>query len=479
MERELERSYQTQHRDVRRVAVTLQLDALVHQMKDNANASPSGILVSGHRGTGKTWLVENYLQNVEPDHPVLVARHYSQHQNIPYFGFKYCISDYLGKIYNQSDKTQLRKFSEKLTEYLGESIFLLIDYIPELSLILGQEAPNTNPSKLTIENQLYPLFRRIFEFLSGYHGCPVYFFTDDLQWIDASGINLLKYLLLSLTNQQLIWIAACRTPQNKISLHGQLFEELRLKEIRIENIALKGLTRKEVDQFAEMILGAKCGPELVDTCYKLTGGNPSHLLALLESLKNSDLVWREGDVFQCDSGLVIAQYEGQKAQTMLLEQVKRLSDRTYTILCMTACMGRFDRQLILDWLKGDTVQMKTFLEEAIDAGLLKVYDQEVRFSEMHIGEMIYDQLTEDRKADLHYMIADLYHSRDVERLNSTDIIMMATSFNQSLDRVKAGDRLQLAAGLNYRAGKILQQDKAYDQARYFFKMSAEMLKECR
>jgi signal transduction histidine kinase len=32
--------------------------------------------------------------------------------------------------------------------------------------------------------------------------------------------------------------------------------------------------------------------------------------------------------------------------------------------------------------------------------------------------------------------------------------------------------------LNYRAGKILQNDKAYDQARYFFKMSAEMLKEC-
>lgn len=479
MERELERSYQLQHLDVRRVAATHQLDALVGQMKGNGNASLSGILVSGYRGTGKTWLVENYLQSVEATHPVLIARHYSQHQNIPYFGFKYCISDYLGKIYNQSNKAELREFSGKLTEYLGESIFLLIDYIPELSLILGEEVPNTKSSKLTIENQLYPLFRRIFEFLSDYHRCPVYFFTDDLQWIDASGINLLKYLLLSLSSQQLVWIGACRTPQNKISLLGQLLEELRLKEIRIENIVLKGLSREEVGQFAEMTLGSKCRQELADTCHKLTMGNPSHLLALLESLKNSDLIWREGDMFQCDTDRVIAQYEGQKAQTMLLEQVNKLSERAYTILCITACMGRFDRQLILDWLKGDAIKMKALIEEAVDAGLLKVYDNEVRFSEMHIGEMIYDQLSEGRKADLHYKIARLYYSQDVERLNSTDIIMMATSFNQSLERVKSDGRLQLVAELNYRAGKILQQDKAYDQARYFFKMSAEMLKECR
>jgi signal transduction histidine kinase len=164
---------------------------------------------------------------------------------------------------------------------------------------------------------------------------------------------------------------------------------------------------------------------------------------------------------------------------MLLEQVKKLSTPAYDVLCITACMGRFDRQLILDWLQGDTFEMKALIDEAVDAGLLKVYEQEIRFSEMHVGEMIYDQLSESRKVELHYKIANLYYSHDVERLKSTDIIMMATSFNQSLDMVKADGRLQLTAELNYRAGKILQKDKAYDQARYYFKMSAEMLKECR
>src|SRR5690606_39911615 len=73
------------------------LDELVRKTTASSANTLSGVLVSGYRGTGKTWLVENYLQAIESSHPVLIARHYPQHQNIPYFGFKYCVSDYLGK----------------------------------------------------------------------------------------------------------------------------------------------------------------------------------------------------------------------------------------------------------------------------------------------------------------------------------------------------------------------------------------------
>lgn len=460
-----------------KIEASHQLDIIVRKTTENP-ADTTGILVSGYRGTGKTWLVENYLQAIESSHPVLIARHYPQHQNIPYFGFKYCVSDYLGKVYSQASKSDLRTFSARLKDFLGEGIYLLLDYIPELSLILGEERSQNTQSHLKIENQLYPLFRRIFEFLSEYRHCPVYFFTDDLQWIDASGINLLKHLLLNLSNHQLVWIGAHRTPHSKTSMLGQLLEELRLKDFRIEHVHLNGLNADETAQFIAMTLEASASRAFVDTCHKLTAGNPSHLQALLESLRNSELIWREGDVLHCNAEAVIAQYQGQKTQTMLLEQVRRLSPAAYDVLCVTACMGRFDRQLILDWLGGDAGIMKSLLDEALDVGLLKAYEQDIRFSDMHVGEMIYDQLSDSRKLELHYKIANLLYARGVERLNRTDIIMMTTSFNQSLDRVKVDNRLRLIAELNYEAGKILEKDKAYDQARYFFKMSAEMLKEC-
>jgi signal transduction histidine kinase/predicted ATPase len=458
--------------------ISHQLDGFVRQIRMNGNQSLCGVLVSGYTGTGKTFFIENYLQKLEDTHPVLIARHHQQHQNIPYFGFKYCISDYLSKIYNESSKTELHNFSDSLKEYLGDSFLLLTDYIPELSLISGKESLFPQRSLLTIENQLYPLFKKLFEFLVDYYKQPVFLFTDDLQWIDASGINLLKYLLLNLPAEKLIWVGACRAPQNKISLLGQLAEELHFKKIRFENILIKGLNRNEVQLFLEMTLSGECSKELIDTCCTLTDGNPSHLQALLESLKNTDLIWLVGSTWHCDAEAINIQYTGRNAERMLLESVKKLSTPAYKVLCMMACMGRFNRPIILDWLQGDKLLMKVLLNEAREAGLLEPDENEVRFSEMHIGEMIYNDLSNSHKLEFHYKIANLFYLRGLDRLSTTEIILMATSFNHSLDRVKADGKLQVAATLNYNAGKILHQDKAFDQARYFLKMSAELLKEC-
>src|SRR5690606_8778628 len=116
-----------------KIEASHQLDALAQKTTDATADTRSGILVSGYRGTGKTWLVENYLQTIESSRPVMMAAHCPQHENIPYCGVKYGVSDYLGKVYSQASKSELRSFSEKLKNHLGEGIYLLLDYIPELS----------------------------------------------------------------------------------------------------------------------------------------------------------------------------------------------------------------------------------------------------------------------------------------------------------------------------------------------------------
>ena len=456
------------------------LDMYLQQMLDNGATTLNGVLVSGSSGAGKTFYVESSLEKFEKSHPVLIARHYQQHQNIPYFGFKYSISDYLSKVYNQSNKNDRQEFSNQLKEYLGDSFLLLADYIPELSLIVGKEQTLSPNSLLTIENQLYPLFKKLFEFLAYYYKHPVLFFTDDLQWIDASGLNLLKYLLQNLKTEKLIWIGASRALQNKISLLRQFAEELHFGQIRFESIFLKGLTPEEVGHLIESTLQEKCHRDLIDTCYSLTDGNPSHLQALLGSLKNTDFIWQnESNIWQCNASGILGRFAGLKAERMLRAHLKQISPDAYDVLCVMACMGRFNKRIVIDWLEGDMERMHSLLAESKGAGLIEVDDNEVRFSKMQIGEMIYNELPDSRKLELHYKIADLFYSRGVDSLSTTEIVLMTTSFNHSLDRVRANEKQQLSAELNYRAGKISQkEDKTFDQARYFFKMSAELLKEC-
>jgi signal transduction histidine kinase/predicted ATPase len=455
-----------------------QLDEYVRDVLRNSRKDNCGVLIGGYKGAGKTFFVENYLRKFEGTHPVLIARHYQQHVKIPYFGFKYCISDYLSKIYDQFSKEEFHRFSASLKDCLGESFPLLLDYIPELLLITGEVSEPAKRSMLTIENQLYPLFKKLFEFLADYSGNAVFFFTDDLQWIDASGTNLLKYLLLNLPPEKLIWIGACRSPQNNISSLRQLIEELALKNRHIRNISLSGLKANEVRRFVEMSLGGDCHADLIEACFKLSGGNPSHLQVLLESLQDSGFLSQENDIWGCDRSAVVAQYSDQKTEGMLLENARKLSDVAWEVLCIMACMGRFNRRTILNWLKGDADHLDKLLKDASDAGIITLGENDVHFSDMHIGEMIYDALPLARRISFHYQIAGLFYARGLEYLSATELILMTLNFNQSLDLLKAEGKIQMVADLNYRAGKISQQENALEQARYFFKMSAELLKEC-
>lgn len=457
---------------------SFQLDRCVRQMLENPGHDRCGVLVSGYKGTGKTLFVETYLQQFEGSHPVLVARHYQQHEKIPYFGFKYCISDYLSKVYNQFTKSDFNSFSESLKSRLGESFPLLLDYIPELLLIAGEAPRSSLRSMPTIENQLYPLFKRLFEFLSDYNQKPVFFFTDDVHWMDASGINLLKYLLLNLAPEKLIWIGACPAPQNSISSLRQLDEELGFNKRRIESIYLKGLSPAEVQRFLEMTFQGPCHHDLIDVCSKLSGGNLSYLQVLLESLRDGALIHQKEGFWHCDREAVEKQYSGQNTEEMLLDNMKKLSAAAYEVLCVMACMGRFNRRTILDWLGGDKAYMQNLLKEASDAGVISVANNDVYFSDMHIGEVIYHELPREKRLNLHHKIANLFYSRGLDVLRPTEVILMTSNFNQALDLLRAEGRLQMAADLNYRAGKISQQENALDQSRYFFKMSADLLKEC-
>ena len=454
-----------------------QLDYCVREILESRSNDQSGVLVSGYSGTGKTFFIENYLSKFERVHPVLIARHYQQHERIPYYGFKYGISDYVSKIYNQFARKEFEHFSHSLKNHLGDSFPLLLDYIPELWLITGQP-PVSQRSMLTVENQLYPLFKRLFEFLADYHGKCVFFFTDDLQWMDASGINLLKYLLLNLQTTQFIWIGACRTSNDNAGALKQLDEELGLNRRRIENIFLKGFAQDEVRNFLEITLGGQSHDNLVNVCYKLSGGNASHLQVLIESLGTANLLRLEDGRWNCDIAQVEMRYAGQNTERILLERMKALSQSAQEVMSIMACMGRFDKRTILGWLKGDQASMGRILKEVVDAGLLKQDENEIHFSDQHMGEVIYNELEKRERIALHYRIATLSYERGIDLLSSTEFILMVSNFNQAIDLLKAEGKFQLAAELNYKAGKISQQQNALEQARYFLKMSSDLLKEC-
>lgn len=465
-------------KDFTRLEHRRQLEACIAEMQSRENKTLCGVLISGFTGTGKTFFVENYLREQDSLFPVLIARHNHQYEGIPYFGFKSGISDFLNKIYKQFSRTEFRDFSNQLKAQLGDSFPLLLDYIPELSLFAGKDAGFALPVVSKIENQLYPLFKTLFEFIADFYCKPVFLFTDDLQWVDGSGVNLLKYLVTNLAPGKLLWIAGCRAPHEKANAVAQLLEGLSFEKKYIKNIVLDRLDIDQGYEFMKAVLGKRCDQSLVKVCYELSGGNPSHLLVLLESIKKSGLIWLQDEAWHADEAAVRARFKGQDSGIMLRERFYKLSEPAQHMLSIMACMGMFSRKTITDWVKELDLQIDELIFEATEAGLIEEKENRIRFSEMHLGEMIYTDLSLSRRTDLHYKIAQLIYSRGLGQLNGTKLTFMTTHFNQALPLVKANGELLLCAELNYKAGAFAQQDNALDQARYFFKKSADLLKEC-
>src|SRR5690606_30482049 len=154
-----------------------------------------------------------------------------------------------------------KNFSSALKAQLGDNFHLLCDYIPELTILLDKHTEFGARSNLKIENQLYPSFKILFSTLSELYGKPILFFTDDLQFMDGPGMNLLNYLFVQLPHKQLVCIRAYREPQGNLFPIRQLGESLNLHKKYIENIYLKEFSLAQGHFYMERWLDGFCSPE--------------------------------------------------------------------------------------------------------------------------------------------------------------------------------------------------------------------------
>lgn len=454
------------------------LDEYIQAVLSHQAVNLCGVIIKGHSGTGKTFFVENYLQQFIPNHPVLIARHNGQQEAIPYAGFRHSVSDFLNNAYSGFSEQQYKQFSSTLKVRLGDNFHLLCDHIPELALLLDKPADDNARSSLKIENQLYPSFKTLFHTLSDFYHTPILLFTDDLQFMDGPGMNLLNYLLTQLSPKYLVWIGAYREPQKNLFPINQLLESLHLEKKYVESISLKEFTVAQGRFFMEHWLGGACSPGLITVCHRLSEANSAQLQVLLESLKKDQLIYRNNEgLWEGDYSHILQQYQKQNAPLIVRERLAQLTQETQELLCLMACMGGYHRRLLLEYLQENEELLAFCLHTACRSGLVIPEQNAYRFSEGHIGEMIYDGMSSELKSSYHYHIAKLLHHRP-GHLPFPEQIMMTGHFNQALDHVRENGELEFCAALNFEAGSLYKKERVFGQAKMYFKISCDLYKEC-
>ena len=152
------------------------------------------VLVSGYSGIGKSSIVNELHKALVPSRGLFAAGKFDQYKrNIPYATLAQAFQSLVRQLLSKND-AELDRWRGALLEALGPNGRLMVNLIPELALIIGEQPPAPDLSPQDAHSRFQLVFRRFLGvFARPEH--PLTLFLDDLQWLDAATLELLERLV--------------------------------------------------------------------------------------------------------------------------------------------------------------------------------------------------------------------------------------------------------------------------------------------
>ncbi|BAB76386.1 trifunctional serine/threonine-protein kinase/ATP-binding protein/sensor histidine kinase [Anabaena sp. FACHB-709] len=371
------------------------------------------ILVTGFSGIGKTAVVNEVHKPIVRQQSYFIKGKFDQFQrDIPLSGLVQAFRDLIGQILLETD-AQIQLWRSKILSALGEQAQVIIDVIPELVEIIGQQSEVSELSGSAAQNRFNLLFQRFIQVFSSKHH-PLVIFLDDLQWADTASLKFIQ-LLMNQTNllnknpatppaetKENLWIpvfdgepwtgsdlqrnneeehslfliGAYR--DNEVSQAHPLF--LTIKEIEkvrgnITRISLSPLNQTNLNALISDTL--RCQEEITiplsQMVFAKTKGNPFFATQFLKSLHQDGVIKFNFDVayWQYDIAKIQALSLTDDVVEFMGQQIEKLPTMTQSILKLAACIGNeFDLKTLAIAHEKSVIDTASDLWSALHEGII-------------------------------------------------------------------------------------------------------------
>ena len=174
-----------------------------------AQGTPELVLVSGYSGIGKSSVVNELYKALVPPRGLFASGKFDQYKrDIPYATLAQAFRSLVRPLLGQSD-AELGQWRDALREALGSNGQLIVNLVPELEFVLGQQPAVPELPPQDAQNRFQMVFRRFLGvFAKPEH--PLALFLDDLQWLDMATLDLLEHLVTHSEVRHLLLIGAYR-----------------------------------------------------------------------------------------------------------------------------------------------------------------------------------------------------------------------------------------------------------------------------
>ncbi|WP_008309979.1 AAA family ATPase [Leptolyngbya sp. PCC 6406] len=484
----------------------VEVQSLLEAFDRVANGSSELMLVAGFSGIGKTAVVNEVHKPIVRQRGYFIKGKFDQfNRNIPLSAFVQALRDLMGQLLSESD-AQLTQWQAKILAALGENGQVLIDVIPELEQIIGQQPIAPELSGSAAQNRFNLLFQKFIEvFTTTAH--PLVIFLDDLQWADLASLQLLKLLIDD--NGYLLILGAYRdnevSPTHPFSL---TVKELKKAQTIVNTITLAPLAFENTNHLIADTLN--CSLELAQPLTELvdrkTQGNPFFTTQFLKALYEDGYIRfdRVGGASQnknrcyweCDIDQVQALTLTNDVVEFMAVQLQKFPPETQLVIQLAACIGnQFDLATLAIISEQSPTDVAAALWKVLQEGLIlpmsQVYkffqsaeqsdfescavNPTYRFLHDRVQQAAYSLIPEVNRTAIHYRIGRLLVSHFSSATQAERIFEIVSHLNISSSLIDTlAEQIDLAR-LNLIAGRKAISSNAYGAALEYLNQAIDLL----
>lgn len=473
----------------------------LHELFDAAVAGRSQFcLVHGHSGVGKSALVNEIDRPLVHEKGFLVQGKFDQFQQTEAYtplatAFRGLVQQVLAE-----PEESLNEWRQRLLDALSPNASLVVNLVPELALIIGEQpsVPELPPAEA--RNRLHIVLTAFLRVFAG-EGHPVVLFIDDLQWSDTPTLELLRRLVTTRELSHLLLIGAYRS--NEVGAGHPLrllLDDLQL-DSQIRQLPIGVLDQESV---AQLVADAVCreldeARPLSQMIFDKAQGNPFFTTELLRQLHQQGAISPNSSSGSWDWDLDAVRWSEVSSDVVefMLDNLRRLEPATQEVLQLAACIGStFDLRtlsVIYERSLSDTaaallpaLKQHTVLPLHSDYRLVSeslageraealTFNPSYRFQHDRVHQAAYALIDAKQLQEVHLSVGRLMLKHTGDRVPEARLIDIVGHFNEGRSLIEAAtERLHLAE-MNLGAGVRAKQSAAYESALNYLKIAAELL----
>ncbi|MEH2047837.1 trifunctional serine/threonine-protein kinase/ATP-binding protein/sensor histidine kinase [Nostoc sp.] len=467
----------------------IEVAALMAAFEKVSLGSSEVVLVGGYSGIGKSSLVNEVHKPIVRQRGYFIGGKFDQlKRDIPYASLIQAFRELMRQLLAES-QARVEVWKNKLLRALGANGQVIIDVIPEVELIIGQQAPVPQLGVAESQNRFNRVFKQfIHAFTAALH--PLVLFLDDLQWADAASVNLVENLMTDPESQYLLLIGAYRdnevSPTHPLML---MLETIQAFGATVEELLLKPLATPHITQLVTDTFNCESSQAepLADLLFQKTQGNPFFLTQLLKVLHQDNLLtfdYRSG-FWKWDLNKIQSQAITDNVVDLMVNKIQRLSEPTQQVLQLAACVGnRFNLEILAVVNEKSPSATAIDLWEALRAGLilplsdtykipqllnqseLAIYcntavEVDYKFLHDRVQQAAYSLIPTDQQQQVHLKVGKLLlHNTEKAQLEEHlfDIVNHLNAGSSLI--VEPAERYELAE-LNLKAGQRAKSSSAF------------------